>query len=156
MRVQKILGLALVFVCAVVIAVVATPLSAEMQHGQMHGASQGGMQHSMMGTEQMMKNIDQMMSNASTMMQDLTTMHAGVAGHQQHDPMMQSMQGMLDQVKQFQVEMQEAMKDPAMMQNNQAIKSMSDACQNLEKMASAFQAMTKNMTQMMKAHAPQK
>jgi hypothetical protein len=154
MRSQKILGFALA--CLVLIAIAAIPLAAQMDHGQMHTAAQGGMQHSMMATEQMMKSIHQMMSNASTMMQDLTTMHAGTAGHEQHDPMMQSMQGMLDQMKQFQGQMQEGMKDPAMMQNKQAMKSMNEVCQNLEKMVSAFQAMTKNMTQMMKATAAQK
>ena len=138
------------------VAFMAMTVSARTVSGQMtegnqdreHG--QGAMQGNMMATDQMMRNIDTMMANAGSMMRDLTAIHAGMSGGSQHDQMMSSMQGMLDQMRQFHGSLNDMMKDPAFGHNNDAMKSFQQACRNLEQMTSAFQSMTKNMTQAMK------
>src|SRR5450756_1965596 len=100
MRTQMFSGV--LFTGIVTIALAAVPLSAQMDHGQMHGATQGGMQHGAMmaSTDQMMKNIDQMMSSSASMMRDLTDMQAGMHGNGQGQ-MTTTMQGMLDNMKQM-------------------------------------------------------
>lgn len=100
MRTQMFSGV--LFAGIVTIALAAVPLSAQMDHGQMHGATQGGMQHGAMmaSTDQMMKNIDQMMSSSASMMRDLTGMQAGMPGNGQGQ-MTTTMQGMLDNMKQM-------------------------------------------------------
>ena len=138
-------------------AVSAPTVSGQMTHGgQGHGQGQSAMQGRMMATDQMMRNIDTMMANAGSMMRDLTAMHAGMSGGPQHDQMMSSMQGMLDQMRQFRGSLNDMMKDPAFGHNNDTMKSFQQAGRNLEQMASAFQSMTKNMTKAMKdmAHDP--
>jgi hypothetical protein len=81
------------FAGIVTIALAAVPLSAQMDHSQMHGAQGGmkGMDHASMmaSTDKMMKNIDQMLSSSSATMRDLTSMQ----GHGQHGSMITSMQG---------------------------------------------------------------
>lgn len=150
---------ALVFglVAFMAMAVSARTVSGQMTHGgQGHGHDQGAMQGSMMATAQMMRNIDTMMANSDSMMRDLTAIHAGMSGGPQHDQMMSSMQGMLDQMRQFHGSLNDMMKDRAFGHSNEAMKSFQQACRNLEQMASGFQSMTKNMTRAMKgmAHDP--
>jgi hypothetical protein len=87
------------------------------------------------------------------MMGDLAAMHAGMQGHEQHDPMMTSMQGMLDTMKQLHGQLNGMTHDPSVMKNNEAMKGFQQACKNLEQMASSFQSMTKNVTTVMKATA---
>ena len=104
----------------------------------------------MTANDKMMRNIDSMMINAGSVMRDLTTMHAGTSGGAHHDQMMSSMQGMLDQMRQFHGALNDMMKDPAFGHDNDAMKSAQQAGRNLEQMASAFQSMAKNMTKAMK------
>lgn len=116
----------------------------------MQGNMQGSMQGAMMATDQMMRNIDTMMTNVSSMMRDLNTLHAGMPGGMQHGPLMTSMQGTFDQMRQLHGSLNEMMHGPNFAHDAQSMKAFQEACQNLEQMTSAFQSMTKNMTQAMK------
>ena len=151
---------ALVFGMAALMAATlsARAASGQMAHGggQGHEHAQGAMQAGMTATDKMMGNIDTMMANAGSMMRDLTAMHAGMSGGAHHDQMMSSMQGMLDQMRQFQGSLNDMMKDPAFRHDSDAMKSFQQSGRNLEQMTSAFQSMAKNMTKAMKgiAHDP--
>ncbi|MBI4477678.1 MAG: hypothetical protein HY654_10920 [Acidobacteria bacterium] len=119
-------------------------------HGQHQPGTQGNMQGAMMATDQMMRNIDTMMTSAASMMRNLNTMHAGMPNATPHDPVMGSMQGMLDQMRQLHGSLNNMRHDPSFGHDNQSMKAFQQACRNLEQMTSAFQNMTKNMTQAMK------
>lgn len=119
-------------------------------HGQHQPGMQGNMQGAMMATDQMMRNIDTMMTNAASMMRDLSTMHAGMPNRTAHDPVMTSMQGMLDQMRQLHGSLNNMRHDPNFGHDNESMKAFQQACRNLEQMTSAFQNMTKNITQAMK------
>lgn len=118
--------------------------------GNTQGNMQGNMPGNMMATAQMMRDVDTMMANAGSMMRDLTAMHAGMGGGPQHDQMMSSMQGMLDQMRQFHGSLNDMMEDPTFGHNSEAMKSFEQAGRDLKQMASALQSMTKNMTKAMK------
>ena len=62
-----------------------------------------------------------------------------------------TMQGMLDNMKQMNGQLNGMMKDPTVMGNDQVMKDFQQACKSLEQMASSFQSVTKNVTSMMKA-----
>ena len=119
-------------------------------HGHDQAGMQGNMQGSMMATDQMMRNIDSMMTNVSSMMRDLNTMHAGMPNAAQHDQMMGPLQGTFDQMRQLHGSLTQTMRDPSFGHDAQSMKAFQQACKNLEQMTSAFQSMTKNLTQAMK------
>ncbi len=142
-----------------------TRLGAQMPSGQhhtgtqthqTHGAMQGNMA-AMNQMNQMLRNVEGMMTNTAGIMRDLAAMHTGM-GAGQHDQMMSSMQGLLDQMRQFHGSMSELMKAPTLHQNNEAMKGLQQACRDLERMASSLQEMSKHMAQAMKgmAHGPNK
>lgn len=143
-------GNALVFGLAsfMALAVSVRAASGQMAHGG-HGPDQGTVHGSMMATDQMMRNVDSTMANAGSMMRELTAMHAGLDGNSQHDQMVSSMQGMLDQMRQVHGSLSGMMRDPAFGRDAAAMKSFQQAGRNLEQMVSAFQKMTKNMTKVM-------
>ena len=121
------------------------------------GTTQGNMQGSMMATDQAMRNIDTMMRNidtkmtsASAMMRDLNAVHAGMPAGMQHQPVMTAMQGTFDQMRQMRGSLNDMMREPSFGRSAQAMRSFQQACRNLEQMTSAFQSMTKNMTQAIK------
>lgn len=131
------------------------------QHGGHGGDTQGAMQESTQGSmtataqmmrnvDTMMRNIDSMMTNASSAMRDLNAMHARMPGGLQLDPMMTSMQGTFDQMRQIRGSLNDMMRNPAVGSNAQSMRAFQQACRNLEQMTSAFQSMTKNMAQGMK------
>ena len=131
--------------------------SGQMAHGgQGHEHAQGTMPASMTATDKMMGNVDTMMANAGSMMRDLTAMHAGMSGSAQHDQMLSSMQGMLDQMRQVHGSLNGMMKESGFAYDKDTQKSFQQAGRDLEQMASAFQSMAKNMTKAMKgmAHDP--
>lgn len=159
-RFGLVLGLSTLLAVALGLA----PLAARMQNGQHQMGGQehqhqtaGAMQGPMAAMGQMMRNIDGMMANAADMMRNLSALHAGMGQAQQGD-MMSSMQGMFDQMRLFQGSMNEMLKDPALHQNNDAMKGLQQACRDLERMASSFQDMAKHMTQAMKGmpHDPKR
>ncbi len=119
-------------------------------HGHDQTGMQGNMQAAMMATDQMMRNIDNMMTNVSSMMRDLNTMHAGMPNATQHDAVMTSMQGAFDQMRRLHGSLNEMMRSPTFSHDAQSMKAFQQACRNLEQMTSAFQSMTKNLTQAMK------
>jgi hypothetical protein len=150
------------FAGIVTVTLAAAPLSARMDQGEMPGP-QGGMQGMqgmqgmpqngamMASTAQVLKNVDQIVNASRPMMRDLAKMHAGMEGHEQHDEMMTSMQGMLDNMTEMQGQLNGMMKDPMVMGNDQAMRGFQQACKSLEQTASSFQSMTKNMSSMMMA-----
>ena len=119
-------------------------------HGHDQSATYGGMQGAMMATDRMMQNIDSMMTNVSSMMRDLSAMHSGMANAMQHDQVMASMQGTFDQMRQLHGSLNDMRRSPNFGHDAQSMKAFQQACRNLEQMTSAFQSMTKNLTQAMK------
>ncbi|MBI2833003.1 MAG: hypothetical protein HYX76_01080 [Acidobacteria bacterium] len=131
-------------------AVLAQMHGGTQEHGHDQAGTHGNMQGAMMATDQMMRNIDTMMTNVSSMMRDLNTMHAGMPNATQHDQVMTSMQGTFDQMRQLHGSLTDMMRDPNFSHDAQSMKGFQQACRNLEQMTSAFQSMTKNMTQALK------
>ena len=130
-------------------AVLAQMHGGSQGHGQHEAGMQGNMQGAMMATDQMMRNIDTMMTNVSSMMRDLTTMHAAMSNGMAHDPVMTSMQGTFDQMRQLRGSLNDMMRNPGFGHDTQSMRAFQQACRNLEQMTSAFQSMTKNMTRAM-------
>lgn len=131
-------------------ALPALPVVAQhMGHGAqggMHGTPAG--QHGQMtAAEQMMRNIDTMMANIQSSMRDLAAMPMSGG---QHDQMVAGMNGLLEQMRGLHGHLTTMMRDPQLMHQGDAMKAFNQACRDLERMASAFQSMTKNMTQAMK------
>lgn len=112
----------------------------------------GGMQHGM----QMVAPADKLMRDLDSMMADLTTaMHAFRASHdpmagQSHGPIVGSMQGMLDQMRQFQEALRQTSKDRALMPDSNATKAFQQAGRDFQQMGTSFQAMLKSMDKAMK------
>lgn len=131
------------------------------QHGDHGGGDQGTTQGNMRGdmteTAQMMRNIDTMMRNldgkmtdVSSTMRKLTAVHAGMPGGLQHDPMMTSLQGTFDQMREIRGSLNDMMRHPHVDRNAQSMRAFQQAWRNLEQMTSAFQSLSKNVTQAMR------
>ena len=106
-----------------------------------------------MAGEQMKRNVDSMMTNTASMLRDLSAMP--VAGGQ-YDQLLTGMNGMLEQMRGVSGGLTAILNDPMLMQQGDARKAFNQASRDLEKMASAFQSMTKNMNQAMKGQYSQK
>jgi len=147
--------------CVLAIFIVALGVGSRVlaQHGG-HGGDQGGMTgmpettqgmqantRAMMASDQMLRNIDSMMINLSSTVRDLNALHAGMPNH---SPMMSSMQGTLDQMRQLHGSLTQMMRDPGFGYDAQGMRAFQQACRNLEQMTSSFQTMTKNLTQAIK------
>ena len=138
----------------VLVAAGTTPgVRATMQHEHGGGQMPAPPSSMMDATEQMMRSLDTRMRDAASMLRDLSTMHAGMSTPQ-HEQMMTSMQGMLDQMRIFQGTLHQMVKDPTLTQNNSAMKAIQRAGQNLNDMTAAFEKMTKNMGAAMKGMSP--
>ncbi len=123
--------------------------------GQMHGQShQAGMQ-GMTSATQMMRDVNTTMTRSTAMMSDFAATHQGMPGH---DQMVSSMQGMLDQMRQFQGSMNDVMNDQTLMQNGDAMKAFHQMGQSFQQMGAAFQSLLKNANAVMKSmpHEPKK
>ncbi len=131
-------------------ALLAVPaLAQHMGHGAQGGmqGTQAGQHGQMMAADQMMRNIESMMTNIQASMRDLAAMPMS-GGH--HDGMLAGMNGMLEQMRAVHGDLATMMKDPQLMHQDDAMKAFNEACRDLERMASAFQSMTKHMNQAMK------
>jgi hypothetical protein len=121
-----------------------------MQGQAMHGQA---MQGHMVDAERMMRHAGVMMNNADAMMRDMaafrSSMHAG-EHLALHDQMMKSFDTMLAHMREVHGNLQQHLHDPALMQNRGARDHMQDACRDLERMAGAFEQMTKHMSQALK------
>lgn len=95
--------------------------------------------------EQMKRNVDSMMANSESMLRELSAMQ--MAGGK-HDQVLTGMKGMLDQMRGMSGHLTAMLNDPMLMQGNDT-KALNQASRDLEKMASAFQSMTKNLNQAM-------
>ena len=95
--------------------------------------------------EQMKRNVDSMMANSASMLRELSAMQ--MAGGQ-FDQVLTGMKGMLDQMRGMSGNLAAMLNDPMLMQGNDK-KALNQASRDLEKMASAFQSMTKNLNQAM-------
>ncbi len=116
------------------------------QHGAPTATAGAGMGQHAGGVDQMMKNSDAMLRSSESMMRDLTAMP--VAG--QHGALLTGMSGMLDQMRGMHGGVTAMMQDPSVMQNGSAMRAFRQAGKNLEQMATALNAMAKNMTSAMK------
>ena len=82
--------------------VAAEPDPAAVQgHQGMGGMQHGSMQPAMTPTDKLMQDLGTMMADLTTAMREFTASHDGMAG-QSRGPLVASMQGMLDQMRQFQ------------------------------------------------------
>ena len=95
--------------------------------------------------EQMKRNVDSMMANSASMLRELSAMQ--MAGGQ-FDQVLTGIKGMLDQLRGMSGNLAAMLNDPMLMQGNDK-KALNQASRDLEKMASAFQSMTKNLNQAM-------
>lgn len=121
------------------------------QHGGMHGSMP--MQHdASMDADQMMKKVDAKLNAAAASMSDLAGHHASMEPNATGDRLVSSLQGMLAQMQQFRGDLAEMMRDPAHMQQPDAMKGIEQACRDFEQMASAFQSIAKNMGRVMTEH----
>ena len=124
----------------------------QMGSGQMSGQGhQGhqGMSTQMTSADQMMRHVDAMMAKSAEMMRDFSASHQQMRG-MQDDPLMRSMQGILDQMRQCQGAMNDLMKNQGLAHNNDAMKAFREAGQNLQQMGTAYQSLLKNMNQTLK------
>ena len=95
--------------------------------------------------EQMKRNVDSMMANSASMLRELSATQ--MAGGQ-FDQVLTGMKGMLDRMRGMSGNLAAMLNDPMLMQGNDK-KALNQASRDLEKMASAFQSMTKNLNQAM-------
>lgn len=140
-----------VIAVALILSSAAWAAAQHMGHGAGAGTTSGSMHGStnpMMAGDQMMRNVDSLLQNAESMIRNLTAMPAMGS---QHTQMMAGMNGMLDQMRAVHGNLTSMMKDPALMHEQTAGKAFSQACRDLEKMASGFESMTRNLGQAMKS-----
>lgn len=95
--------------------------------------------------EQMKRNVDSMLANSESMLRELSAMQ--IAGGK-HDQVLAGMNGMLDQMRSMSGNLTATLNNPMLLQGNDK-KALNQASRDLEKMASAFQSMTKNLKQAM-------
>jgi len=95
--------------------------------------------------EHMKRNVDSMMANSASMLRELSATQ--MAGGQ-FDQVLTGMKGLLEQMRGMSGNLAAMLNDPMLMQGNDK-KALNQASRDLEKMASAFQSMTKNMNQAM-------
>ena len=107
----------------------------------------GGQSTQTMAGEQMQPNVDSMMRNIASMLRDLSAMPMASG---QYDQLLIGMNGILGQMWVVHRNLSTMMSDPMLMQQGDATKAVNKARRDLEKMASAFQSMTKNVDQAMK------
>lgn len=140
------------FVIAALIAVLWAVSARAQQPGPHHGAAAmhgATMPAAMMSSQRMMREAETMMTHAAAMMRDMTAIHAGI-NHDRHHAAMGSLQNMLDHMRQLHGNLNQMMHDPAHHQNHEAMRNFQQACQDLRRMASSFESMTKNMHKAMR------
>ena len=141
---QRILSLA---VAALSVALVSATASAQhMGHGSgmpattdMHGG-----QHAMGANDQMMRNV------GATMASIESTMRQMASDGGQHGALMAGMTGMLDQMRAVHGQLVTMQKDPTLMHDANATKAFGQACRDLDRMATSFQSMIRNVQQSVK------
>lgn len=141
-------GFVLVALATSPVARAANGQSGQMQQG-MSGMQHGGMQPAMSPADQMMRDLGTMMGGLTTMMRDFRTAHEAMMGPS-HDQLMGSMQGMLDQMRQFHASMNGMAKNEELMRNADAMKTFQQAGRDFQQMGKSFEAMLKNMDKVMK------
>lgn len=128
-----------VFACLIAFASVAVA-----QHAG-HGASGPGPTSApAMQGEHMTRNVNSMLANAEAMLRGMPAGQMQMAGGE-HDHVLTGMKGMLDQMRGMSSNLTVMLNDPMLMQQGDAKKALNQASRDLEKMAAAFQSMTKNM-----------
>jgi hypothetical protein len=110
-----------------------------------HGASGPGTSSAPpMQGEHMTRNVNSMLANAEAMLRGMSAGQMQMAGGE-HDQVLTGMKGMLDQMQGMSSNLTVMLNDPMLMQQGDAKKALNQASRDLEKMAAAFQSMTKNM-----------
>lgn len=134
---------------ALVIVAAAAPARAQM-HGQ-----HGSMPMAPMATnsDQLMMKIDGTMAKADVAMRDLQGVHDRLGPSVTHGQILASMNGMLEQMRQVHGMLGALIKDPGFTGRRDAMKAFEEVSRNFDQLASAFQAMTKNMGRVMKETA---
>lgn len=142
------------------LVIVAAAAPARAQHGE-HGsmptpmAPMIPMPMAPMATnpDQLMEKIDGTMAKADVAVRDLQGMHDRLGPGVTHDQILASMNGMLEQMRQVHGMLGALIKDPGFTSRRDAMKAFEDASRDFDKIAKAFQAMTKNMGRVMKETA---
>lgn len=132
------------------LVIVAAAAPARAQHGE-----HGSMPMAPMATnsDQLMEKMNGTMAKADVAMRDLQGLHDRLGPGVTHDQILASMSGMLAQIRQVQGTFGALLKDPGFTSRREAMKAFEDATRNFDQLASAFQAMTKNMGRVMKETA---
>ncbi len=139
---------------ALVIVAAAAPARAQHdQHGSMPVTPMAPMTPMATNSDQLMEKIDGTMAKADVAMRDLQGVHDRLGPGVTHDQILASMNGMLEQMRQVQGTLGALLKDPGFTSRRDAMKAFEDTSRNFDQLASAFQAMTKNMGRVMKETA---
>lgn len=122
---------------------------AAQSHQGMSGMSHAGMQPTQTPADQMARDLGKMMADLTTTVRDFRTAHDAMAG-QSRDQLIGSVQGMFDQMREFQGAMNVMATSPEMMHSADAMKPLQQAARDFQQMGKAFQAMLKSMDKAMK------
>lgn len=118
-------------------------------HQGMGGMQHGSMQPAMTPTDKLMQDLGTMMADLTIAMRDFRTSHEAMAG-QSRGPLVASMQGMLDQMRQFQESLHQMATAETLMPDAGAMKTIQQAGRDFQQMGKAYQAMLKSMDKAMK------
>lgn len=129
----------------------ASERTAFAQHGGMHG-SMPTQHDASMDADQMMKKVDEKLNAAGASMSNLASHYTSMEPNATGDRLVSSLQGMLAQMQQFRGDLAEMMRDPAHVQQPDAMKGIEQVCRDFEQMAGAFQSIAKNMGRVMTEH----
>lgn len=126
----------------------ASERAALAQHGGMHG-SMPMQPDASMDPDQMLKKVDAKLNAATATMSDLAAQHAAMESSPMGDQLVESLQGMLAQMRQFRGALADMARDPGRMQQPEAMKAVDQTCRDFEQMAGAFQSMAKSVGRIM-------
>lgn len=142
-----VVGLILIASATYRVAADAGPGEAQPHQG-MGGMQHGGMQM-VAPAHKLMQDLGTMMVDLTTAMQQFKTSHDAMAGGA-HGPLVGSMQGMLDQMRQFQESLHHMAKGESPMPDAAAMKTIEQAGRDFQQMGKSFQAMLRSMDKGMK------
>ena len=141
-------------ILSALVIVAAAPARAQHDHGSMPVTPMAPMTTMATNSDQLMEKIDGTMAKADVATRDLQGVYDRLGPGVTHDQILVSMNGMLEQMRQVHGTLGALLKDPGFTSRRDAMKAFEDASRNFDQLASAFQAMTKNMGRVMKETAP--
>jgi hypothetical protein len=97
--------------------------------------------------DQAMRNVNAMMANTGTLIRDLSARHARMPLDQRapHEPLLRSIVGTHEQLRRLQQDLDSRVRVAAPHERQE----VEEACRSVERMAAAFEAMTKHLSEAM-------